>query len=227
MEDLSAKNISLQASQSLLRTHVYEYLRRELKKGTLKPGMFVSMNQIMKHLDISRTPLRDALLQLQCEGFVTFLPQRGIRINELTQKDIENMYEMLGALDSRVLLAIFNRIGAREIEQMKQINEEMKKRLDEEKFTSYWNKNTAFHNVYLNLSSNDLILYHINILRQRLFEFSKKYWGLRRKQVIVSEHDTMIELIEKGDALAAVEFMRDYHTNLDLDAKSIYHRQGI
>ncbi len=227
MEDLSAKNISLQASQSLLRTHVYEYLRRELKKGTLKPGMFVSMNQIMKHLDISRTPLRDALLQLQCEGFVTFLPQRGIRINELTQKDIENMYEMLGALDSRVLLAIFNRIGAREIGQMKQINEEMKKSLDEEKFNSYWNKNTAFHNVYLNLSSNNLILYHINILRQRLFEFSKKYWSLRRKQVIVGEHDTMIELIEKGDALAAVEFMRDYHTNLDLNAESIYHRQGI
>ena len=119
MEDLSSKNISIQASQSLLRTQIYEYLRLELKQENLKPGMFVSMNQIMKQLNISRTPLRDALLQLQSEGFVTFLPQRGIRINELTQKDIENMYEMLGALDSRILLAVFDRIGKREIERMK------------------------------------------------------------------------------------------------------------
>ena len=224
MEDLSSKNISIQASQSLLRTQVYEYLRQELKEEKLKPGMFVSMNQIMKHLSISRTPLRDALLQLQSEGFVTFLPQRGIRINELTQKDIENMYEMLGALDSRILLAVFDRIGQREIELMKQINKEMGESLDEENFMRYWNLNTAFHNVYLDLSSNSLILYHINIVRQRLFEFSKKDWSFRRKQVIHSEHKTLIELIEKGDAIAAADFMRDQHTILDLDAKLNYHR---
>jgi DNA-binding GntR family transcriptional regulator len=224
MEDLSSKNISIQASQSLLRTQIYEYLRLELKEENLKPGMFVSMNQIMKQLNISRTPLRDALLQLQSEGFVTFLPQRGIRINELTQKDIENMYEMLGALDSRILLAVFDRIGNREIEQMKQINKEMGESLDEENFMRYWNLNTAFHNVYLDLSSNTLILYHINIVRQRLFEFSKKDWSFRRKQVIHREHETLIELIEKGDAITAADFMRDQHTILDLDAK-LNHRQ--
>lgn len=208
----------------LLRTQVYEYLRNALKAENLQPGMFISMNQLMKNLGISRTPLRDALLQLQTEGFVTFLPQRGIRINELTQKDIENMYEMLGALDSRILLAVFDRIGEREIKPMKQINKQMKESLDEENFMSYWNLNTDFHNVYLNLSSNTLVLYHIKILRQRLFEFSKKDWSLRRKQVIHKEHETLIELIEKGDAIAAADFMRDQHLILDLDAKLIHHR---
>jgi DNA-binding GntR family transcriptional regulator len=212
------------SSQSLLRTQVYEYLRQELKAENLKPGQYISMNQIMKQLNISRTPLRDALLQLQSERFVTFLPQRGIRINELTQKDIENLYEMLGALDSRILLAVFDRIGEREIEQMKQINKEMGEYLEEQYFMRYWNLNTAFHNVYLNLSSNTLILDHINIVCQRLFEFSKKDWSLKRKQVIHSEHETLIEIIEKGDAIAAADFMRDQHTILDLDVKLQYHR---
>lgn len=212
------------SSQSLLRTQVYEYLRQELKAENLKPGQYISMNQIMKQLNISRTPLRDALLQLQSERFVTFLPQRGIQINELTQKDIENLYEMLGALDSRILLAVFDRIGEREIEQMKQINKEMGEYLEEQYFMRYWNLNTAFHNVYLNLSSNTLILDHINIVRQRLFEFSKKDWSLKRKQVIHSEHETLIEIIEKGDAIAAADFMRDQHTILDLDVKLQYHR---
>jgi len=212
------------SSQALLRTQVYEYLRQELKAENLKPGQYISMNQIMKQLNISRTPLRDALLQLQSERFVTFLPQRGIRINELTQKDIENLYEMLGALDSRILLAVFDRIGEREIEQMKQINKEMGEYLEEQYFMRYWNLNTAFHNVYLNLSSNTLILDHINIVRQRLFEFSKKDWSLKRKQVIHSEHETLIEIIEKGDAIAAADFMRDQHTILDFDVKLQYHR---
>jgi DNA-binding GntR family transcriptional regulator len=212
------------SSQALLRTQVYEYLRQELKAENLKPGQYISMNQIMKQLNISRTPLRDALLQLQSERFVTFLPQRGIRINELTQKDIENLYEMLGALDSRILLAVFDRIGEREIEQMKQINKVMGEYLEDQFFMRYWNLNTAFHNVYLNLSSNTLILDHINIVRQRLFEFSKKDWSLKRKQVIHSEHETLIEIIEKGDAIAAADFMRDQHTILDLDVKLQYHR---
>jgi DNA-binding GntR family transcriptional regulator len=173
--------------------------------------MFVSMNQMMKQMNISRTPLRDALLQLQNEGFVTFLPQRGIQINKLTQKDIENMYEMLGALDSLVLLAVFDRIGMRETEQMKQINEEMGENLAEQNFMRYWNLNTAFHNVYLRLSSNELILNYITIIRQRLFEFGKKDWSLRRKQVIHNEHLTLIELIGKGDAIEAADFMRDVH----------------
>jgi DNA-binding GntR family transcriptional regulator len=221
MEDLSHKDLSNQPGPSLLRTQVYEYLRRELKEENLKPGMSVSMSELITHLGISRTPLRDALLQLQNEGFVTFLPQRGIRINKLTQSDIENMYEMLGALDSRILLAVFDRIGSAEIEQMKQINSEMGKNLEKRNFPRYWNLNTALHNVYLSLSTNQLILNHINILRQRLFEFGKKDWSLRRKHVIHKEHLTLIALIEKGDAVTAADFMRDQHTILDLDAKII------
>jgi DNA-binding GntR family transcriptional regulator len=219
MEDFSFKDREAQPGTSLLRTQVYEYLRQQLREENLRPGMSVSMNELTSNLRISRTPLRDALLQLQNEGFVTFLPQRGIRINELTQKDIENMYEMLGALDSRILLAVFDRIGPSEIEQMKQINTEMGKNLEKQNFPRYWNLNTAFHNVYLKLSTNELILNHINILRQRLFEFGRKDWSLRRKHVIHKEHLTLVELIEKGNALAAADFMRDQHTILDLDAK--------
>ena len=67
-------------------------------------------------------------------------------------------------------------------------------------------------------------LNHINIIRQRLFEFGKKDWSLRCKHVIHKEHLTLIDLIEKGDAVAAADFMRDQHTILDLDTK-ILHSQ--
>jgi len=194
-----------------LRSQVYEYLRNELKAENLKPGMFVSMNQIMKNLNISRTPLRDALLQLQNEGFVTFLPQRGIRINELTQQDIEDLYEMLGALDSRALLSVFQKMGPSEIEKMEKLNQEMLENISGSKFNRYWDLNSEFHNVYLNLSSNLPILRQINIIRQRLFEFGKKDWSRKMREMNHAEHLAMIELIEKGEAVAAADFMRDVH----------------
>lgn len=211
MKSISPMNISNYSGHQLLRTQVYEYLRKELKEERLNPGMFVSINQIIKKMGISRTPLRDALLQLQTEGFVTFLPQRGIRINELTQQDIEDMYEMLGALDSRILLSVFNQIGSREIGRMKQINQDMHANMSEDRFYRYWDLNTAFHHVYLDLSSNVPILNQLNIIRQRLFEFGKKDWSMRMREMNYNEHLEMIELIQKGEAVQAADFMRDVH----------------
>jgi DNA-binding GntR family transcriptional regulator len=211
METLSTMKISNYPGPQLLRTQVYEFLRNELKEEKLKPGKFISINQLMTELGISRTPLRDALLVLQTEGFVTFLPQRGIRINELSQQDIEDLYEMLGALDSRALLSVVNKIGFREINQMKDINHEMMENIEGTKFSRYWDLNTAFHNVYLSLSLNIPLLNQVNIIRQRLFEFGKKDWSGKMRQMNYDEHLVLIKLIEEREAIEAADFMRDVH----------------
>jgi len=211
MENITRTNFTASSNHQLLRTQVYEYLRNELKEENLKPGMFFSINQIVEKSGISRTPLRDALLQLQSEGFVTFLPQRGIRITELAQQDIEDMYEMLGALDSRALISVFDRIGPQKIEEMKQINEEMYENISGAKFYRYFDLNTAFHNVYIDLSSNMPLINQVNTLRQRLFEFGKKDWSRKMREMNYTEHLTIIEFIVKGEAIQAADFIRDVH----------------
>ncbi|HEY69150.1 MAG TPA: GntR family transcriptional regulator, partial [Anaerolineae bacterium] len=54
-----------------LREQVYDYLRHAMNRGELAPGAALNLNQISRKLGVSRTPLRDALLQLEIEGFVT------------------------------------------------------------------------------------------------------------------------------------------------------------
>lgn len=204
-------NIAQTKHYQLLRTQVYEHLREELKTEKLKSGMFISINKLAEELGITRTPLRDALLQLQAEGFVTFLPQRGIQINKISQQDIEDIYEMLGALDSRALLSVVEKMGTREIETLKKINEEMMRNISDEKFNRYWDLNTEFHNTYLKLSSNKPLLNQVNILRQRMFEFGKKDWSLKMKKFNYKEHLVMIKLIEEKEAIKAADYMRDVH----------------
>ncbi|MFW2368400.1 MAG: GntR family transcriptional regulator [Desulforhopalus sp.] len=204
--------MSFQPSFYLLRSQVYEHLREELKNQQLKPGMVVTINQLSEKLGIKRTPLRDALLQLQVEGFVTFLPQRGIQINELTPEDLENIYEILGALDSRALLSVFDRITPAHVARMREINQEMYKTVKMTGISAYFDLNTAFHNVYLDMSSNNLLLNQINILRQRLFEFGTKgEWVEKVRELNYIEHLRLLELIEGGDAKEVSDFIRDTH----------------
>ncbi len=204
--------MSFQSNFQLLRTQVYEHLREELKKQNLKPGMFVTINQLSKKLGINRTPLRDALLQLQVEGFVTFLPQRGIQINELSHKDLEDIYEILGALDARAMLSVFDQITPEHISKMKQINEEMYQSASHEELHRYFDLNTAFHNVYLDLSTNQMLLSQVNIIRQRLFDFGAKgTWIDKVRTLNYEEHLKFIELIEKGDARFVSDFLIETH----------------
>jgi DNA-binding GntR family transcriptional regulator len=212
------------SNYQLLRIQVYENLREKLRNGILKPGMFISINQMVQNLGISRTPLRDALLQLQTEGFVTFLPQRGIRIVELSLRDVENIFDIISALDSRVLISIFNKIGPKEIDKMKKINEKMLLAGSKNELFKYWELNTKFHGTYLNLSKNDLILHHISILRQQLFGFRKMNWWDKLTETNYEDHLKIIDMIEEGDAKKVAEYLRDVHLSYQ-DFKDIIKPQ--
>ncbi len=61
---------------SSLSDQVYEYLRRQMNQGDLLPGSTINIAEIANQLGISKTPLRDALIHLELEGFVTIIPRR-------------------------------------------------------------------------------------------------------------------------------------------------------
>ena len=63
-----------------MREQVYEYLRDEISNRKLLPGATININEISRQLGISKTPLRDAIIQLETEGFVTILPRRGVTV---------------------------------------------------------------------------------------------------------------------------------------------------
>jgi DNA-binding GntR family transcriptional regulator len=71
------------SNQISLREQVYHFFRQQMQSGMLAPGASINLNEISKKLAISKTPLRDALIQLETEGFVTILPRRGIIVNKL------------------------------------------------------------------------------------------------------------------------------------------------
>jgi DNA-binding GntR family transcriptional regulator len=154
-----------------LKEQVYEYLREQLRTGVIKPGSVIDMETTSKMLGVSKTPLRDALLQLEFEGFVTILPRRKIVVNTLTLQDIRNYYEIIGALESAAILAAIDNFKDADLKTLEKLNAEMKEAVERDDFDRYYEKNLKFHDIYLGLSGNANLVKIVNTMKKRLYDF--------------------------------------------------------
>ena len=171
-----------------LREQVYRYIRREITSGKRIPGSCINLKDISSQLGISTTPLRDAIIRLECEGFVTILPRRGILVNKLTLKDIRDLVEICGMIESSVIISTFDKISPSHIKKMESLNVEMRLAINQDDFDRYYKLNIAFHGVFLDLSENRALHQIVMPIKQRLYDFPRrayiKKWEERQALVI-------------------------------------------
>lgn len=194
-----------------LRQQVYDYLRRQMGLGTLLPGSTINIAKIADQLGISKTPLRDALIHLEVEGFVTILPRRGVRVNTLAIEDVKNAYDAVGMVEASIVTDCFEKITVRHIQTLEELNEKMTADIQKNDFQSLFTTNLEFHDVYINLSDNDLLKKFILPIKHRLYDFPRQNylgeWELRN----CGEHDRFIRCLKEKNPKGAAEIMKDIH----------------
>ena len=198
-----------------LRQQIYEYLQKEIQAGRLVPGSFIKLNEISEHLGVSKTPLRDAIIQMECEGFVSILPRRGVLLKKLTIEEIKDILEILGALESATIRSVFDKITPRRIARMKKLNAEMRRCIREKTFETfdpqYYSLNIAFHDVFLDLSTNATMKPLLATMKQRLYDFPRLAYMKDWEWANCDEHERFIDYIRKGEKDAAVLFWQETH----------------
>jgi len=198
-------------SQSL-REQIYAYLRSEIKNGTLKPGASINMDNLSKELSISKTPLREALIKLECQGFVEMLPRKGVQVKKLTYGELKEYYEVIGFLESAVVYSVFDQLRSPSvIEEMKRSNVQQKLLLNNQNFDRYYQLNLEFHDIFLRLSNNKTLQEIVVSLKKRLYDFPWHRLWEDWEKVNLDEHDKLIANIEKGDRSGASAVIRDEH----------------
>lgn len=205
-----------------LRQQVYDFLREEMNSGHLLPGSFLNLNEMSRQLGISKTPLRDALLHLEVEGFVTIFPRRGIMVNALSLEKIRNLYEIIGALEAQVVSSLCDRFCASDVERMDGFNEAMREALTQDDFNLYYEKNLAFHDTYLNFSPNEDLLKTVQTMKQRLYDFPRKKGFVKEWEIrSTGEHADIIARLQRGDFDAAADYIRDVHWSFQVQERYI------
>lgn len=213
MDNQGKQGISIIAKP--LREQIYEYLRDEMYRGSLLPGSLVNVNEISHRLGISKTPLRDALIQLECDGFVSILPRRGVMINKLSLEDVKNAWEICRALESEILIPVFDKLKEPALAEMERLTKEMKRASEVKDTYSFYQNNVAFHNVFLNLSSNDQMRRIIQLNKQRLYDFLTRKHIPQWEEEHCEEHMAFIDLIRRGDADEAAQYLKVTHWSLE------------
>lgn len=205
-----------------LKEQVYEYLREQMRSGEIKPGSAIDMEETSAKLGVSKTPLRDALLQLEMEGFVTILPRRRVVVNVLTIKDIKDYYEIIGALESTALLLAFDKLGEVEVRELQALNDGMRQAIEADDFDRYYERNLLFHDVFLRRCGNDHLIRVVNTLKKRLYDFPRRKGFVKAwEQASVGEHQELIDDIRGGRKQPAANHVRDTHWNFKVQEKFV------
>ncbi|MCU0236286.1 MAG: GntR family transcriptional regulator [Acidobacteria bacterium] len=210
-----------------LKEQVYDYLRQQFQKHRLQPGETINMDATAKKLGISRTPLRDALIQLEMEGFVTISPRRGIFVNSLPLDEIREFYQVIGALESSALVEAFPQLGAVGLKKMDALNRQMQKAIDADDYDLFYEKNLRFHDAFISLCGNHNLERIINNLKKRLYDFpQKRQWIKEWEESSIREHQEIVDFLASNDPQSAALFLRDVHWSYAVQEKYIRKYYG-
>ncbi len=194
-----------------LRQQIFDYLYAQIEEGTLAPGSTINVKQLTQELNVSRTPLREALAQLEIQGLVTIRPQRGVVINALTYEELVDIFEILGALESQALASVFDQIDDQIVNAMDRCNREMALAVKNDQSRQFHEKNIFLHNLFIDLSNNSVLKMTVSNLKLRLFGFAVKRYRKRFKEAIVLEHDMFIDMLRSGQKEKAISFLKEVH----------------
>ena len=211
---------------SSLSDQVYEYLRRQMNQGDLLPGSTINIGEIANQLGISKTPLRDALIHLELEGFVTIIPRRGVSVNELKIEDVKNAYDAVGLVESFIIAECIDNITPNHIKKLETLNAKMISDIEKNNFTQLFKTNLEFHNIYLNTSDNELLKKFVHPIKHRLYDFPRQNYIPKWEMRNCEEHAQFIECLKAGNSAEASSLLKDKHWSFDYQKDFIYAFYG-
>ncbi len=189
-----------------LQEFAYQKCQELIGSGELSPGNLYSESAMSKQLGISRTPLRTALQQLEKEGLIIRLPQRGFYVYEFEEKDIEELFAIRKAIEGYAVEQIARAKSEIDLkEARKHLSGQMEARKSDD-YTAFIREDRKFHENLVKALNNKRLVLIYSDLRQSIELLGLKRFKMNsQRHQSISEHKAIIKAIEAGDPLAARE----------------------
>ena len=144
-------------SNQPLSTNLYSELQEDILTGKLKAGEKLTEQKICDEYKVSRTPVREALRQLEMDGLIENIPNRGAFVLGLSEQDIEDMYVLRKAYEIQAVRWAIERITEEEINELEETFEFMEFYTMKNDINKMLNINTAFHQIIYNATHNRIL----------------------------------------------------------------------
>jgi DNA-binding GntR family transcriptional regulator len=194
-----------------LKDMALRVLKNAIMSDKLKPDKIYKIEELAKSLGISKTPVREALLDLASWGFVTFLPRRGVQVNALEEKDIRDLYEFRLAMERAVMRHITPVITVGAIDRLQAINDALKSLIGSDARVEYLKKDREWHLVLAELTENDYLISALERVRDLVDWMGIKALVQRERMMeVFNEHNRVLDMLRRGDPAGAVRAMEDH-----------------
>lgn len=202
MADLKAR--TLISVQERLRDQVAHALRAALISGELRPGVVYSAPALAADFGVSATPVREAMLDLAREGLVEAVRNKGFRVTELTERDLDDYTEIRALIEVPTVGRVTRTATREQLERLRPQAEAIVAAARKHDLIGYLEADRQFHLDLLGLAGNARLVDVVGDLRKR-----SRLYGLTRLdeqgQLTSSaeEHLELLDLMITGDAEAA------------------------
>lgn len=198
-------------ASSTLPAAVADRLREMIIEGELAPGARLNERALGDRLGVSRTPLREAFRLLASDGLVELHPNRGAQVVRLSEADIRDSFELMGALEALSGELACARITEQELVEIKALTFQMLACHARRDLPSYYHLNRQIHD-RLNRAAGNATLaqtYATLNLRIQNLRFRSNFDDDKWAQA-AGEHERMVAALEARDGVTLAALLRDH-----------------
>lgn len=187
----------------------YEQVKARILNNEYHPGYQALENEVAEDLGMSRTPVREALIQLKHEGLVELIPRRGMKVVPVVADDMQEIYDVLTSLESMAAeLLARKQPDAATLEPMITATQDMEAALQNDDLDAWAAADERYHRALIDLCGNQRLANMANTVRDQGHRARMVTLRLREKPLAsVDEHEHVLKAIKEGDWQTA----RDVH----------------
>lgn len=191
-----------------LSDKIREALEAEIVSGKLDAGSRIDEQELMDRFAVSRTPAREAILQLMSAGLVTTVPRQGAVVATLSLPEYIAMLEILMELEGLAARLAARRMPAAQRKQLQDANGACQRAAAKDDAEAYGKANRVFHEIIYDGSLNEVLARQLRSMRLRMRHPQRALFDRpNRIRNSLAEHQTILEAIVAGDEDAAYRAM--------------------
>jgi DNA-binding GntR family transcriptional regulator len=196
----------------------YEAIRQSILSGQWKIGELYNEKAIAADLGISRTPVREALLELASQDLIIFLPRRGLMVNRFTRHDVDEIFELRKAIELAAVEKITVAAPPFDLFEIEEALLSQRKAVKQKDYLAFMEADRLFHTSFSELTKNRRLIAILDNIRDMIHVMGAKALALEGRAVeVIKEHQTIFEAVKKGNIEEARRAMA-YHLDQSKEA---------
>lgn len=197
------------------------YLEDSISQGDLLPGDAIDEGALCDLFNVSKTPVREALIKLQAQGWVSNLPRGGTIVAKMNLQQLLSLWELLAELEGVAISLACERMSEQEMEALFQLHEESRSIATADDLEGWQKVNLAFHELIYKGTRNPFLRQEVLRIRFKTGVYRRHAFGaLGRLQASFDQHQLIVDALRGKNVKLAAERMRD-HMRPGRDSRSL------